>query len=791
MKKTLTLTIAFVVLTLFAVAQNQRYSRVKIFLDEEGMKKLASLEISSDHGFYKKGLWFIGEFSEDEISRVANAGYKYELLIDDLKKHYKEQNNVAAAEKIMAPPGCADDCALVNTPSNFALGSMGGFFTYQEVLDNLDSMAVKYPTLITPRSTVGPNTTYEGRNLFTVKISDNPGVNESEPEVLFTSLHHAREAESISQLIFYMWHLLENYGTDPEITYLLNNLEIYFIPCVNPDGYLYNESTDPNGGGMWRKNRFDNGDGTFGVDLNRNYAQNWGFDNFGSSPNTNNDTYRGTAPFSEAETQLVRDFCNLHTFKLAINNHTYGNYLIHPWGFIADSLTLDSVTFTSFGDLMTHCSKFNSGTANQTVGYSANGSSDDWMYGEQSSKPKILAFTPEAGDQTDGFWPIQSRIIPIAKNTIDQNLFALRLVANYAEAKERYDYFANNLNGFVKFDFQRVGLEPGNYSVSLVPITANILSVGSPKIYLNPIQFTNSFDSISFSLNPATNPGDIIKFILKVNNGFYDREDTITRVFGTPILAFNDNCNTLASWTNAGWGTTTSSFVSATASITDSPGGDYATNSSDMITTTAFINLTNAIAAELSFYAQWKIESGWDYVQVMASSDGINFAPLCGQYTKPGGGFQDPGNPLYDGFQNSWVKESVDLSGYLGQNIKIRFQLISDGGLEYDGYYFDDLKVNKIVNTVGLNAIEDQAAFSLFPNPAQEQFTVQLKNIKLNEEIVIEMFDALGNVILKKKTYAKSEMLLVDISGVSQGVYFVKISGKNIQLQIKKLVVNH
>ena len=75
------------------------------------------------------------------------------------------------------------------------------------------------------------------------------------PQVLYTSIHHAREPMSLSQLIFYMWYLLENYDSDPEVQYILNNTELYFIPVVNPDGYLYNEFTNPTGGGLWRKNR--------------------------------------------------------------------------------------------------------------------------------------------------------------------------------------------------------------------------------------------------------------------------------------------------------------------------------------------------------------------------------------------------------------------------------------------------------------------------------------------------------------------------------------------------------
>ncbi|MBQ0741152.1 peptidase M14, partial [Aquimarina celericrescens] len=83
-------------------------------------------------------------------------------------------------------------------------------------------------------------------------------------EMLFTSLHHAREPIALSQNLFYMWYLLENYNSNPEIKTLVDNTELYFIPIVNPDGYIYNQQTNPNGGGYWRKNRRNNG-GSYGI----------------------------------------------------------------------------------------------------------------------------------------------------------------------------------------------------------------------------------------------------------------------------------------------------------------------------------------------------------------------------------------------------------------------------------------------------------------------------------------------------------------------------------------------
>ena len=138
---------------------------------------------------------------------------------------------------------------------NYEDGSMGGYLTYDELLATLDEMVNLYPNLITARAPIGNILTHENRPIYWLRLSDNPNVEEAEPEVLYTALHHAREPNSLSQMVFYLWYLLENYDSDPEVKYLVDNTAMYFIPCINPDGYIYNETNDPNGGGLWRKNK--------------------------------------------------------------------------------------------------------------------------------------------------------------------------------------------------------------------------------------------------------------------------------------------------------------------------------------------------------------------------------------------------------------------------------------------------------------------------------------------------------------------------------------------------------
>ncbi|MCF8451449.1 MAG: hypothetical protein K9G49_16375, partial [Taibaiella sp.] len=298
-----TLIIALLSFALFATAQKrEQFSRAKIHLDpNHTIYGLSSLGLAVDHGEHKKNTFFISDFSETEIAQARAAGFVVDIQIADVSKHYRDQNKKKEAKTTSA--GC-DVAPDVVTPAHFHLGTYAGFFTYTEMVQNLDSMRLLYPTLISPKQAVGSFLTIEGRPIYWVRISNNPTVDQpTKPQMLTTSAHHAREPGSVSSNIFYLWYLLENYATDPHIKKIIDNTELYFITCVNPDGYERNIVTDPAGGGLWRKNLRDNMDGTYGVDLNRNYGITWGFDDIGSSPVSSTQTYRGTAAFSEPETQ--------------------------------------------------------------------------------------------------------------------------------------------------------------------------------------------------------------------------------------------------------------------------------------------------------------------------------------------------------------------------------------------------------------------------------------------------------------------------------------------------------
>ena len=689
MKFILTLTL-FLTTIQFSIAQ--KFSRVKVFANEQELINLSSLGVPTDHGIRKKGTFLISDFSEQEIQILSTYGYTYEIEIEDVQEFYIDRLSKPNSQELKN-----EDCSGSNsgsgsfspqTPSNFNLGSMGGYLTYDEMLDELDAMYAQYPSLITQKDPISTYETYENRPIYHVKISDNPGANESgEPNVLYTAIHHAREPMSLVQTIFYMWYILENYGTNDEVTYLVDHTQMYFVPCLNPDGYIYNEQTNPNGGGMWRKNRR----GGYGIDLNRNYSYGWG--TTGVSFNQNNDTYPGTGPFSEPETQAMKWLVETYDFEMAFNAHTYGPSLLFPIGTTNEEFAEHHDYFQEYTN---HMTELNGYAAFKSSGlYPASGDSDDYMYKVDigtGEKDAIFAHTPESGTS---FWPSSADIEPTCKDFVFPNLVLAHMSRNYVVVKDTDPSSVAALNGNFNHTAKRYGRESGPVTVSIEPIS-NITSVGSSITYnLNVLETQNG--EISYELNPTIQFGDEIKFILKTDNGLWIKKDTIVKTYGAITLQVYDDASNTNDWTG-NWSTTNATYVSPNRSFTDSPSGNYSNNQTKNFTYDNQIDLTNAVSAMISFYAKWDIEADYDYVQFQVSTDGGNsWIGQCGNYTVLGtsanGSVQPEGEPVYEGTFSDWVLEEISMSDYIGQVINVRFRLQSDGGVREDGFYFDDFKI--------------------------------------------------------------------------------------------------
>jgi carboxypeptidase T len=747
------------------------YVRAKVQLDaQHTIAQLAALGIEADHGNYTPGRGLTSEFSQRELKLIQDAGFRTCVLIPDVYQWHK--THVDGVQERGSCDGASKTFDYA-TPVNFTPGTYAGFYRYQEMLLMLDAMQQKYPDLISIRVPISDTLkTHQGRPVFWVRMSDNPMQNESEPEVLYTALHHAREPNSMSQMLFYMWYLLENYATNPEAKYILDNTELYFVPCVNPDGYLRNEFEAPDGGGFWRKNMRDNDDGTFGVDLNRNYGYQWGFDNIGSSPDTQSDVYRGPEAFSEPETRLLKLFCEQHQFQFALNYHTSGNLLIYPWAW---SDTLAKPEFKEYANLLTEENNYTHGIATQTVGYQVNGNSDDYMFALQN----IMSFTPEVG--TMGFWPPISEIEQFTKANVRMNLLTAQLPLRLALPTNKRLEVNTPTQGKALFDLKRFGLTVATFQVSLEPASPAIQSVttGAQTAILNhleskPLEF-------AYTLAPGIKSGDTLRVRVLINNGSYTRTEVIEHIyFGQSIQLFASQMSNLNDWASSdpdAWKLTTAQFFSAPTSCTDSPNGDYLDDAFSNIQLTKSIQIpASATRAWLRYKAKWSLERGYDMAYLYYNS-GAAFVPLCATSSVYNVN-NFIGEPAYSGYQmDDWSDECADLSALIGQpNLEIGFALDSDEFIGDDGFYFDDV-VLEYASTSGITQIplQDAAMLTIQPNPATTQVRIGWKGLSAQANRV-SVTDAAGREVFVKTLDEKdTHFTEVAVQNLPAGSYRVVV----------------
>lgn len=269
---------------------------------QERMEKLPGwLDIAGARPFE----WTDVIMREEELAGLRELGIPMEVLLDDVEAFMGDR--------------------------------AGQYHTYPQITSILQGFVNDYPA-IAKLDTIGQG--HQGNKIFLLKISDNVNVEEGdiEEEIIINGGDHAREWPGVEVALFIADSLLAAYGVEPEITDIIDNQQIWIVPCVNPDGYIYSHDQ----GNDWRKNRhYFSQWGSWGVDLNRNRSGSnsgdrlgqWGSVQGSISNNPDMETYCGPAPESEYETQALVDFAKEHDFIFMVNLHTYGELVLWPWGY--------------------------------------------------------------------------------------------------------------------------------------------------------------------------------------------------------------------------------------------------------------------------------------------------------------------------------------------------------------------------------------------------------------------------------------------------------------------------
>lgn len=273
----------------------------------------------------------------------------------------------------------------------------------------------------------------EDRDLWALRITDNPQVVEAdEAQIFFCALHHAREWATHELILNLAEYLLTRYESDLRVQHIVDNSVVWILLAANPDGFEYTWTVDR----MWRKNRQPNGGGSYGVDLNRNYEYNWEYDSVGSSGNPWSETYRGPSPASEPETQAIQAFLEAEKPAIAVTYHTYSQLVLYPWGYTG---TVNMEAYTSLRAIAdryasiaqsVHGMTYTPGTINYGL-YPVNGDLTDYAYGAHG----ILAYTPELRPASYGLGGFSLPEEQIKPNNEENLLVALWLMDNVASVR--------------------------------------------------------------------------------------------------------------------------------------------------------------------------------------------------------------------------------------------------------------------------------------------------------------------------------------------------------------------
>ncbi|MBU0618508.1 MAG: M14 family metallocarboxypeptidase, partial [Planctomycetes bacterium] len=341
--------------------------------------------------------WGIGTLdvlvSPEQLAQLKATGFEYELWIPDVQ-------------------------ALIDRERGDGLRGGGTWDQYMplgEIVGFINGLEAARPDLCEVFS-IG--TSIEGRDLWVLHITGTEAGNK--PAVLYETLIHAREWITAPMVLYLADYLVNNYDANPGVQELVDGLDIYLLPCANPDGYLYTWTTER----MWRKNRRNNGDGSYGVDLNRNWDHCWGGP--GASGDPWSEVYYGTAPFSEPETTAVSEFILAHGNTVAfMDYHSYGQMIMWPFGCecVGGPPEPDGSEFWSIGNTMqsliqsVHGMYYERGPICETI-YQVSGGSVDWTYVDANA----FAFTIELRDTGYyGFLLPPEQILP----TCEENLPAI------------------------------------------------------------------------------------------------------------------------------------------------------------------------------------------------------------------------------------------------------------------------------------------------------------------------------------------------------------------------------
>lgn len=371
---------------------------------------------STDTQFY----WMkVAASDKFQRSVIASTGAAIEIVKDDYVIAYGndvELNKIKKLGWLVAASNLAEEMNAKDFPTKDS-----AYHNYAELTDALNTIARNNPDIVHMSSIVK---TPEGKDIWALRITSDLNTAATKPAAIFMGGHHAREHLSVEMPLMFAEYLVNQFRAgNQKIIGLINSRDIHIIPVVNPDGMEY----DIKDGSykMWRKNRTRNANGTFGVDLNRNYGYQWGTG--GSSSDPNSETYKGTAAFSEIESTALKNYVEAHTnITILLTLHSFSKLILYPWGHKYNPIETgaDQQVHSVMARKMAEWNGYAPQQSSEL--YIASGDTTDWSYGAH----KIISFTFELDPANNGFggggfYPGPGVIQPVFQKNIEPFLYLL------------------------------------------------------------------------------------------------------------------------------------------------------------------------------------------------------------------------------------------------------------------------------------------------------------------------------------------------------------------------------
>lgn len=581
---------------------------------------------------------------------------------------------------------------------------MRAYYTLTEYQNFMQQTAAQYPEIC---QLLQFGTSIQGRPLYFMKISDNVGQEENEPELKYVGSIHGDEVVGYDMLIRLIQLLTSQYNTNPRISSIVNNTEIWINPMMNPDGNALVQRGNANG-----------------IDLNRNFP-------------TPDGILHPDGNAWQVENIAMMDFSSARDFDLSINFHGGALVINYPWDYTYtlapdDALLREmSLTYSRQNTPMYNSTEFPQGVTNGAAWYVINGGMQDWNYYftdcfELTGEISNVKWPPYT--QLDTFWAqnqesmlqyiefAQRGVHGLVTNSSGTPIQASISVAGNAKVVK---------NDLPAGDYHRL-LLPGTYQITAsatgyIPQTATVTvtaGAGTTQDFmLEPAMLTSfhgqlrnlqglpiSGAAITIQSDPAqTLQSDAqgLFWLESIYEGSYNiaiNANGLAQFNGTisvshtnpqnnifvlqPPLFSDDFENGMGNWTVTGnWGIVANSGSNV---LTDSPTGNYSNNQNRSCRLTNPLSMNGVSGAGLSFRCKYALESGYDFVYVEASTNNTSWTQL-GSFT---------------GTQSAWTNQYFSLANYTSGNLYLRFRLSTDNSQTADGIYIDDLQISGISNVV-------------------------------------------------------------------------------------------